>query len=210
MADRKWFKVYVQWSDSEWLINLEPGPRLCWPLLIEWVKCMGTGGIADMGRHGKIAHHFSVPQEWIDTLIEAGINKGAISIEGNRIIVQKWAEYQGDPTVTERVRRSRAQKAKPDGNGGNALQVLRNGGNAYVTGVTPVTTEKEKEKEKEKEREKESVQTRESSGLNPPPVLPPNGSLLKTLNAPPIGPDEEANRQRELIRSQAAAARSIN
>jgi len=46
--------------------------------------------------------------------------------------------------------------------------------------------------------------------VNPPPALAPNGSLLKSLNAPHVGPDEEANRQRELIRSQAAAARSLS
>jgi len=206
--DRKWFKLYAQWSDSEWLETLEPGPRLCWPLIIEWVKCMGTAGTADMGSEGKIARHFQVPAEWISTLIEAAKNGDAISVADRRITIQKWAEYQGDSTSYERVKRHRqVQKDLKDDNADNALHPLRNADNA----VKRVKRgEKEKEKEKEKEREKESVQTRESSRLNPPPVLAPNGSLLKSLNAPHLGPDEEANRQRELIRSQAAAARSIN
>jgi len=61
-----------------------------------------------------------------------------------------------------------------------------------------------------KGKERSIVRENSKIDVNLPPVLAPNGSLLKSLNAPHVGPDEEANRQRELIRSQAAAARSLS
>jgi len=151
MNERKWLKLYVGWSDSEWLASLDAGPRLCWPLVLEYVKCMGSGGIATV-RAQRIATFYNVPLEWIELLLSAATADGAVQLDGQKLTVLNWSDYQGDPTGAERVKRHREAKSRNvTGNDGNALRPLRNGVNAFETVLTAVTTEKEKEKEKETE-----------------------------------------------------------
>jgi hypothetical protein len=157
MNERKWLKLYVGWSDSDWLACLDAGPRLCWPLVLEYVKCMGSGGIVTV-RAQRIATFYNVPLEWIESLLSAAVADGAVQLDGQKLTVLNWSDYQGDPTGAERVKRHREAKSRNvTGNDGNALRPLRNGVNAFETVLTAVTTEKEKEKEKETETETETV-----------------------------------------------------
>jgi len=151
MNERKWLKLYVGWSDSDWLACLDAGPRLCWPLVLEYVKCMGSSGIVTV-RAQRIATFYNVPLEWIELLLSAATADGAVQLDGQKLTVLNWSDYQGDPTGAERKRRHRESiKTRTQGNDSHALPPFHTVTERDGTHGTAGTTEKEKEKEKETE-----------------------------------------------------------
>jgi len=197
--ERKWFKLYINWSASHWLEDLEPGPRLCWPLILEYVKCIGTRGQVAV-KAKRIASHFDVPEEWITVLLEAAVNGDAVKFDGRNLIVNNWRRYQQDNTAPERMARYRSKKKEQQSESEvtpsdrYATDVTRNARN-----VTLVTAKNEKENEKEKEKERARDKT---SRVDPVATLAAKGSLLKSF-ALPAAPDSEAAERLATIRAQA-------
>jgi hypothetical protein len=196
--ERKWFKLYINWSASHWLEDLEPGPRLCWPLILEYVKCIGTRGQVAV-KAKRIASHFDVPEEWITALLEAAVDGDAVKFDGRNLIVNNWKQYQQDNTAAERKQRQRDREkatTKPEMSR-SVTNVTRDACDSH--NVT-AKNEKENEKEKEKERARDK-----KSGVDPLATLAAKGSLLKPF-ALPAAPDPEAAERLATIRAQAGRA----
>jgi len=198
--ERKWFKLYINWAASHWLEDLDAGPRLCWPLILEYVKCIGTRGQVAV-KAKRIASHFDVPEEWITALLEAAVNGDAVKFDGRNLIVNNWKQYQQDNTSAERKQRQRDREKAT-----NKPEMSRS-----VTNVTRdacdshnVTAKNEKENEKEKEKENESARDKKF-GIDPVATLAAKGSLLKSF-ALPSAPDSEAKEALAKIRAQAGRA----
>jgi len=104
-----WFKLYCGWWMG-WLVELSPEARLCWVLLIEHVKEKGTKGDALAMAPKIAAARWLVSEQAVTELLEAAVASQAVTVTNGRWIVNKWEEYQSDPTATKRKQEERERK----------------------------------------------------------------------------------------------------
>lgn len=105
-----WFKLYCGWWMSEWLVELSPEARLCWVLLIEHVKEKGTKGDAPAMSPRIAALRWLVTEQAVTELLEAAVLSRAVTVTDGRWIVNKWEDYQSDPTAAKRKQDERDRK----------------------------------------------------------------------------------------------------
>lgn len=154
---RRWIRIDVGWSDSEWVGGLEPAGRLAWVELMTYAKRDGVGGVVKALTPVAFGRKVRIPVEDVSAMLEAAIEDGALkSVDGNWILAN-WSSYQdSDSTAKERMRRYRAEKS--------ALTPLRrndrNEPSRPVTGgVTRRVTETETETETKQIKETVSNET---------------------------------------------------
>ena len=154
--DRVWFRLDVQWDESDWLADLPWHVRAVWPVILAHVKTYGRQGKCDAPVLRRFAAGHDIPLECIEVLLEAAGKEGAMEITAETWQVTKWAEYQGAESL-ERVRRFRDRNAtEPDAPVTVTDETPRN-----VTAVT--------------ERYPVRDKTITDTDTNTPPIIPPKG-----------------------------------
>lgn len=113
MAPRRWIRVDVGWSDSEWVGNLEPGGRLAWIELLAYAKRDGAGGSVKALTAAAFGRKIRVPAADVQAMLDEAAKDGALVIADGTWTLTNWTEYQEpDRTAAERQRRHRADKSR--------------------------------------------------------------------------------------------------
>ena len=113
MAPRRWIRLDVGWSDSDWVGGLQPAGRLAWVELLAYVKRDGTAGMAKALTAQAFARKIRVPVADAETMLEAAKADGALVEDETDWTITNWPEYQeSDPRAAERMRRYRAERSK--------------------------------------------------------------------------------------------------
>ncbi|HWV56065.1 MAG TPA: hypothetical protein VNZ57_01215 [Longimicrobiales bacterium] len=113
MAQRRWIRLDVGWSNSDWLVALNPGGRLAWIELLGYVKVFGSAGRAKAMGVAAAAKRWDIPAEDVQAMLDAAIEDEALQIDGDVWVVVNWNRYQDvDATAAERNRRYRQSRAR--------------------------------------------------------------------------------------------------
>lgn len=109
--DARWFRLNVRWHESAWLAELDWPTRAVWPLILEFVKLHGKGGVCDAPVLSRFASGFDVPVCNVTSVTGAACSGDdpAMVIRDGKWIIVKWSIYQG-AECAERVRKHRAKK----------------------------------------------------------------------------------------------------
>lgn len=138
---KRWLKLDITWSHSEWLSVLSAESRLTWIELLCYVKGYGTAGKARAITPERFARMVYLGEESVRQLLKAAEIHGALEIQGHDWVITKWEEYQGD-TGAERKKAWRDKKRE-------AIESVSH----YVPRDVTVS-QRENENEREKENEK--------------------------------------------------------
>jgi hypothetical protein len=112
-APRRWIRLDVGWSDSDWIGALEPGGRLAWVELLAYTKRDGSAGIVKALTPAAFARKIRVSTEDVSAMLEAARSDGALIDDDGSWIVANWPEFQEtDPTAAERMRKYRAERSR--------------------------------------------------------------------------------------------------
>lgn len=129
----RWIRLDISFDDS-WLYCLSAESQLAWIKLLCHVKRDGIKGSAKALGIIVAAKKWGIGEESVAKMLQAGVNDGAIVIEGGQWVIANWREYQDpDPTAAERMKRHR-ESQKTTIEPATVTPVTRN------KGVTPVTT----------------------------------------------------------------------
>lgn len=130
-SPRRWIRLDVTWSRSEWLITLRPGGRLSWIELLAYVKANGVTGRAKAMTAIAAGRTWGIPPKDVESMMSAAVTDGALELESGDWIVTGWATYQEtDPTAAERMRRMREKEQEKESSKDAAPEpVTRNGRN---------------------------------------------------------------------------------
>lgn len=111
-AHRRWIRLDADWEESPWLHELAGESAGCWPRLLCWVKLRGQRGRCRWPSSAVLAHGWRVPRSVVENLMAAALGHGAITRDGDDLVVAKWEEFQEpDRTAAERMRKMRAKDA---------------------------------------------------------------------------------------------------
>lgn len=170
-----WFRLNVDWHESEWLAELPWEVRAVWPIVLGHVKQNGRGGICRQPITARFCAAYDIPVTVVTALCNAAERDGALRIFDGNWEITHWEEYQQeDPTNADRQRRfrekKRAEKAKsepeqpPTASVGDECNALRNGIDVTRYGVTPTLQDNTLQDNTENRRGKLQVSRRENSG----------------------------------------------
>lgn len=111
-VSRRWLRLDVSWSQSEWLATVEPLARLAWVELLCYVKVHGTRGTSKAISPVVASRMWGVGEASVRAMLEAAERHGALDCQEGWTVT-KWGEYQKpDATTTERSRRYRESKSR--------------------------------------------------------------------------------------------------
>ena len=112
-APRRWIRLDVGWSDSEWLVALEPAARLAWVEMLVYVKTTGLAGEAKALPPAVFGRNRGIPPEAVQQMLEAAVGDGALTIAERTWTIVNWPEYQEtDVGAAERMRQYRADRSR--------------------------------------------------------------------------------------------------
>jgi hypothetical protein len=138
-----WFRLNVDWHESEWLAALPWGVRAIWPLILGHVKANGRGGVCREPITSRFCAQYDIPLEAYNALRNAAVTDGALRVADGDWVVSNWEDYQKeDPTNAERQRRHRERKKARTGSNDaetKAPQGQQEAVTRYVTDVTPTS-----------------------------------------------------------------------
>lgn len=149
----RFIRLDTMWDASRWLAPLSSECRLCWVLLLCYVKAHGRDGRAKALDPARAARMWYVGEESVRQLFLAAESHGAVHVEGSDWVVDKWSEYQGDSTANERMKRYRERKSESE--------------SVVVTAVTRNARNVTRERDRERDREETDKY----------PPLPPKGDF---------------------------------
>lgn len=105
---RRWIRLDVGWSRSDWLADLSPAARLAWIELLTYTKAEGVGGEVKAVSPGVFGRMCGIPAEDVAAMLDAAQKDGALVVEGRTWRIANWDAYQeSDRTAAERKRRQR-------------------------------------------------------------------------------------------------------
>lgn len=136
-AKAQWFRLSVNWSESEWLDALPWPVRAVWTEVLSTFKSNGRNGVMPVTPLHRLAGSKNIPVEFVEAFFTAAIAEGAIILDGDTWKIAKWGEYQIDDT-TNAERQKKLREARKH-NGVMPVTVTQNNDH---NGVTPsrVTT----------------------------------------------------------------------
>lgn len=137
-APRRWIRLDVGWSRSEWLAELSPAARLAWVELLTYAKTDGTGGVVRAISPAVFGRNFGIPADDVRAMLEAAASGDdpALIVDEGSWIVSKWPDYQEtDPTAADRMKRYRADRSRLS----TTLQNRQNGVTPSNETTKPVT-----------------------------------------------------------------------
>ncbi len=106
----RWIRLDVAFDDSPWIFMLGPEAKLSWIMLLCHVKAQGVSGRCKALDYRVAAKKWGVSVDAVQSLIDAGLEEGAIAIEDDCWVVTAWAKYQeNDATSRERKQRQRGK-----------------------------------------------------------------------------------------------------
>jgi hypothetical protein len=109
-ATRRWIRLDAEWEESGWINELSGQARGCWPRLLCWVKLRGSKGRCKWPDAGALSRLWRVPQAAVETMFRSALLDGAVTRDGDELVVAKWTTYQEpDVTALDRKRRQRAR-----------------------------------------------------------------------------------------------------
>lgn len=107
-APRRWFRLDMDWDESDWILALDGYSASLWPRLLTWVKKRGVNGRCRIKSNASLATIWKVSEATVARLIDAALKDGALTIDGDAWVVANWELYQNpDPTASERKRKQR-------------------------------------------------------------------------------------------------------
>jgi hypothetical protein len=118
MAARSiWFRLDVDFDDSDWIVGLSESGQLAWVKFLAYVKREGRKGVIRVISVDRLASKFSMKPLGVKDMLAAAIDDGAIKIVDGQWHVVNWAIYQPmDYTAAKRQSelRERQEKAELD------------------------------------------------------------------------------------------------
>lgn len=148
-APRRWIRIDVGWSDSEWLADLSPAGRLAWVELLTYVKSEGLAGVAKRLAPTVFARKYAIPVGDVVAMLEAAIGDGAVMLDDESWIITGWPDYQEtDPRAADRQKKFRAERSRLSTTKQNRPVSVDNAVTANITNgkpVTPVTVDDQRD-----------------------------------------------------------------
>ena len=127
----RYLKLELTWDASPWVANLSDGGQIAWLKLLAYAKGSGAKGKVKRLEPAYAARVWLKAECDIESMENAALRDGALSIEEGYWIVTNWLKYQGDESAKTRMQRHRESK-QPD----SVTDVTRNARN--VTLVTHI------------------------------------------------------------------------
>jgi hypothetical protein len=92
---RRWIRVDVGWSDSEWVGNLEPGGRLAWIELLAYVRSYGVTGRVRRLAPSVASRRWDIPADDVAAMESAAVTAGVLELEdgGKTWALRDWQQY---------------------------------------------------------------------------------------------------------------------
>lgn len=186
MAARRWIRLDVGWSNSDWLIELSPGGRLAWIYLLEYVKSSGIGGRVKALSALAAGKRWDINRRDVSAMLSAAQKDGALVAGEGVWIVSNWNRYQEtDSNAAERKRRQRDRQAKAQSRGdteshGTSRKSRRDN--------RDVRRDMSRDRDIDKEKKKDLGDERSGTG-DPPSSKPTELRRRKTKASPPRSPD---------------------
>lgn len=109
----RYIRLDTMWDASQWLAPLSSECRLCWVLLLCYVRGHGTCGRAKALDPERAARMWYVGEESVRQLFLAAEAHGALRIEDSDWVVDKWDRYQ-EPDKEELRLQRKAYKREWD------------------------------------------------------------------------------------------------
>jgi hypothetical protein len=110
-APRRWIRLDIGWEKSDWVADLTPASKLCWILLLGYVKAFGVCGSVRAMTHKGAAREFGVSESDFTAMLSAGVADGAIEATDKSWSILGWDFYQNEGNA-ERQRRYRADRSR--------------------------------------------------------------------------------------------------
>lgn len=105
-VDSLWIRLNIDWDRVKWIRSLPRATRNVWPDLLRWIKMNSPGkGYIAFVDFEALAYDLRYDEDeypLVEQLVKAAIEGGALSLNGNRLQVVAWDEYQDPETIRKR------------------------------------------------------------------------------------------------------------
>lgn len=135
---RRWIRLDVEWSQTEWVALLKPAARLAWVELLKHVKVHGKAGRCKAVHPVVFGRMYDIPAKDVAAMLEAAHLGEALRTVAGEWEVLNWTRYQEpDATSTDRKRRQRdREEHEPPEPEPESQDVTGGHGSHGVTSVT--------------------------------------------------------------------------
>lgn len=143
-TDSLWIRLNIDWDRAKWIRPLPRATRSLWPDLLRWVKMnspvKGFIGFCDAESLAWDMRLEDGDDVALKALLDAAQVGGAITIEGGRLSVQNWDEYQDPETIRKRrAKEKEAEKSGKDADGGKRGKIRAESTGAEKGGLSAKT-----------------------------------------------------------------------